>query len=91
MVWQLSISHGALSSLATDNAMSLTFPIEISRDLVAASSQYSQPAMEVHGIGLVSRSYNTSDDPAKRPSTFTELAQHSELLSLLYECNELTC
>lgn len=54
MVWQLSISHGFLSSAAAENAMSFQFPIEISRDLVASASQFSQQAMEVHGIGLVS-------------------------------------
>ena len=54
MVWQLSISHGFLSSAATENAMSFKFPIEISRELVTAASQFSQKTMEVHGIGLVS-------------------------------------
>jgi hypothetical protein len=54
MVWQLSISHGFLSSAAADNAMSFKYPVEISRDLVASASQFSQQAMEVHGIGLVS-------------------------------------
>jgi hypothetical protein len=54
MIWQLSISHGYLSSSATDNAMSFQFPIEVSRDLVAAASQFSQEAMETHGVGLVS-------------------------------------
>lgn len=53
MVWQLSISHGFLSSAAAANAMSFKFPIEISRDLVSFAGQFSQPAMEVHGIGLV--------------------------------------
>lgn len=56
MVWQLSISHGFLSSAAAENAMSFKFPIEISRDLVASASQFSQQAMEVHGIGLVRHS-----------------------------------
>lgn len=59
MIWQLSISHGFLSSAAADNAMSFKFPIEISRDLIAATSQFSQQAMEVHGIGLVSLSHST--------------------------------
>lgn len=54
MVWQLSISHGFLSSAAAENAMSFKYPIEISRDLVASASQFSQQAMEVHGVGLVS-------------------------------------
>lgn len=53
MIWQLSMSQGFLSSVATEHAMSFKFPIEVSRDLVASASQQSQQAMEVHGIGLV--------------------------------------
>lgn len=60
MVWQLSISHGALSSLATDNAMSFNYPIEVSRDLVAATTQSSQSAMEVHGIGLIEKLFDVA-------------------------------
>lgn len=54
MVWQLSISQGFLSSAASENAMSFRYPIEISRDMISAMHQFSQQAMEVHGIGLVS-------------------------------------
>jgi hypothetical protein len=53
MVWQLGISHGFVSSMASYNTMSFNYPIEISRDLLAMSSQFSQQAMEVHGVGLV--------------------------------------
>ena len=58
MVWQLSISHGYLSSAAAESAMSFKYPIEISRDLIAQSSGFSQGSMEVHGIGLVSDTYS---------------------------------
>lgn len=54
MIWQLSISQGYLSSQASDQSMTFNFPIELSRDMVAAASNFSQMAMEVHGIGLVS-------------------------------------
>jgi hypothetical protein len=54
MVWQLAISHGFISSMASDNTLSFRYPIEISRDLVEMSTEFSQHAMEVHGIGLVS-------------------------------------
>lgn len=60
MVWQLSISHGFLSSAAADNAMSFKFPIEISRDLVAAAAQFSQQTMEVHGIGLIEKLFDVA-------------------------------
>lgn len=54
MVWQLCVSHGFVSSMATDNAMKFEYPIEISRDLLSTTRQFSQQAMEVHGVGLVS-------------------------------------
>jgi hypothetical protein len=60
MVWQLSISHGLLSSTAAENAMSFQFPIEISRDLLSATTQYSQQSMEIHGIGLVEKLFDIS-------------------------------
>lgn len=60
MVWQLSISHGFLSSAAADNAMSFKFPIEVSRDLVNSATQFSQPAMEVHGIGLIEKLFDVA-------------------------------
>lgn len=54
MVWQLSMNYGLLSTAASDSAMSFTLPIEISRNLASITSGFSQQAMEVHGIGLVS-------------------------------------
>lgn len=53
MVWQLAISHGFISSMASDNTLSFRYPIDISRDLVEMSNDFSHHAMEVHGIGLV--------------------------------------
>lgn len=58
MIWQLSISNGFLSSASQNNSMSLAYPIEISRELCAMTSQYSIPAMEVHGIGLVEKLFD---------------------------------
>jgi hypothetical protein len=60
MVWQLSISHGYLSSAASDNAMSFKYPIDVSRDLVTATSGFSQAAMEVHGIGLIEKLFDVA-------------------------------
>ena len=54
MVWQLSMSYGFLSSKASVASMTLTYPIELSRDVLVISRQYSQETMEVHGIGFVS-------------------------------------
>jgi len=60
MVWQLSISHGFLSSATPENAMSFKFPIEISRDLVSSASQFSQLSMEIHGIGLIEKLFDVA-------------------------------
>lgn len=54
MLWQLCVSQGLVSSVAADGAMTFKYPIEISRDLLAMTHQFSQHAMEVHGVGLVS-------------------------------------
>ena len=42
--------------------MTFHYPIEIAKDLVAVTSQFSKQSMEVHGIGLVSafQNYGTS-------------------------------
>lgn len=61
MVWQLAISHGFVSSIATDPSMSFKYPIEISRDMTAVLSQFSHEAMETHGVGLVSFNHITSN------------------------------
>lgn len=53
VVWHLSISNRLISSNSPDTFMTFTYPIEIARDLVAVTSQFSKQAMEVHGIGLV--------------------------------------
>ncbi|KAK0281653.1 hypothetical protein LTR91_003879 [Friedmanniomyces endolithicus] len=60
MVWQLSISHGFLSSAAAENAMSFKFPVEVARDLVASTSHFSQQSMEVHGIGLIEKLFDVA-------------------------------
>ena len=53
MTWQLAISHGLVSAMASDNTLSSWFPIETSRDLVEWSAEFSQRAMEVHVSGIV--------------------------------------
>ncbi|KAF2230715.1 hypothetical protein EV356DRAFT_326838 [Viridothelium virens] len=58
VVWQLSISQGFLSSTAVENAMSFKYPIEIARDMMAATRQFSQQAMEIHGVDLVEKIFD---------------------------------
>ncbi|KAF2192543.1 hypothetical protein K469DRAFT_553174 [Zopfia rhizophila CBS 207.26] len=58
MVWQLCVSQGFVSSMTTESAMSFKYPIEISRDLLSMTHQFSQQAMEVHGVGLIEKLFD---------------------------------
>ncbi|KAI9665221.1 MAG: hypothetical protein M1831_002231 [Alyxoria varia] len=60
MTWQLSISHKLLSSMASDESMTFTYPIKISQRLLNDTAQFSQQAMEVHGIGLVKKLFDVA-------------------------------
>ncbi|KAH8595524.1 fungal-specific transcription factor domain-containing protein [Bisporella sp. PMI_857] len=60
MVWQLSIQNGYLSSSHDDPSMTFHYPVEIARDLVAMTSQFSQSSMEVHGIGLIEKLFDVA-------------------------------
>lgn len=60
MVWQLAISHGFISSMSNDNTLSFRYPIDVSRDLVELSSEFSQHAMEIHGIGLIEKLFDVA-------------------------------
>lgn len=52
--WQLSVCQGLVSSVSNDIPLTFKYPIEIARDLLTISHQFSQQSMEVHGVGLVS-------------------------------------
>jgi hypothetical protein len=58
VVWQLCVCQGLVSSVANDNSMTFKFPIQISRDLLTMTHQFSQPAMEVHGVGLIEKLFD---------------------------------
>ncbi|KAF3037156.1 hypothetical protein E8E11_005995 [Didymella keratinophila] len=58
MAWRLWVNQGAMSSVSQDTSMTFKFPIEISRDLLAWTHQFSQPAMEVHGVGLIEKLFD---------------------------------
>lgn len=69
MLWQLCVSQGLVSSVAADNTLTFKYPIEISRDLLSMTHQFSQGAMEVHGVGLVSRTFLRNVHPSCIPSS----------------------
>lgn len=52
--WQLSVCQGLVSSVSNDMPLTFKYPIEIARDLLTISHQFSQQSMEIHGVGLVS-------------------------------------
>lgn len=52
-MWQLCVSQGFVSSMSTEPAMTFKYPLEISRDLLSMTHQFSQQAMESQGVGLV--------------------------------------
>ncbi|RKF58042.1 putative sucrose utilization protein SUC1 [Erysiphe neolycopersici] len=58
MVWQLSMQNGCLSSTNTDPSMTFQYPVDISRDLVSLTSQFSPKSMDVHGIGFIEKLFD---------------------------------
>ncbi|PQE32707.1 C6 zinc finger protein [Rutstroemia sp. NJR-2017a WRK4] len=60
MVWQLSIQNGCLSSNANDPSMTFQYPVDVARDLVQMTSQFSQQSMEVHGVGLIEKLFDVA-------------------------------
>jgi hypothetical protein len=60
MVWQLCVCQGLVNSVSNDTSITFKYPIQISRDLLTMTQQFSQPAMEVHGVGLVSSTAHSS-------------------------------
>lgn len=60
MIWQLSISHRLLSSTASDPSLTFRYPVDLSRALLSETSNYSQQAMEVHGIGLTKKIFDVA-------------------------------
>ncbi|MCJ1438343.1 hypothetical protein MMC27_007731, partial [Xylographa pallens] len=58
VVWQMSTASGCLSSTSTDAFMSFTYPIDVSKEIVAITSRLSPQAIEVHGIGLIEKLFD---------------------------------
>ncbi|KAL5444571.1 hypothetical protein PMIN07_000151 [Paraphaeosphaeria minitans] len=58
MLWQLCVSQGLVSSVTADNTRTFKYPIEVSRDLLSMTHQFSQHAMEVHGVGLIEKLFD---------------------------------
>ena len=55
-VWRLCVCPELVSNVTNDSMPALKGPVEISGDLFSVTHQFSQQAVEVHGVGLVSAS-----------------------------------
>jgi hypothetical protein len=53
-VWQLSFCQGIIGNVPNEPCLTVMYLINISRDLLSMTHQFSQEAMEAHGAGLVS-------------------------------------
>ncbi|CCU82489.1 unnamed protein product [Blumeria hordei] len=58
MVWQLSMQNGCLSSAHEEPSMTFQYPVDISRDLISMTSQFSHQSMDIHGIGLIEKLFD---------------------------------
>ncbi|KAF1841460.1 uncharacterized protein K460DRAFT_408922 [Cucurbitaria berberidis CBS 394.84] len=56
--WQLSVCQGLVGSVSGESPLTFKYPIEISRDLITMTHQFSQQAMEVHGAGLIEKLFD---------------------------------
>lgn len=56
--WQLCVCQGLVSSVTSENILTFKYPIEISRDLLTMTHQFSQQTMEVHGVGLIEKLFD---------------------------------
>ncbi|RKF73149.1 Maltose fermentation regulatory protein MAL13 [Golovinomyces cichoracearum] len=60
MIWQLSMQNGCLSLTHKDPSMTFQYPVDISRDLVSLTSQFSPKSMDVHGIGFIEKLFDVA-------------------------------
>lgn len=58
--WQLCVTQGLVSSVTSDSPLTFKYPIEIARDLLTATHQFSQQSMEVHGAGLIEKLFDVA-------------------------------
>ncbi|KAF1815520.1 hypothetical protein P152DRAFT_371606, partial [Eremomyces bilateralis CBS 781.70] len=99
MVWQLAVSHGFVSSVASDSTLQFRYPIEISRELTEATTEFSRHAIETHGIGLVEKLFDIActltdilafASPAQQQSTAYGLDTNSGRTYLSYMVSLIT-
>ncbi|MCJ1478431.1 hypothetical protein MMC13_007111 [Lambiella insularis] len=60
VIWQMSTASGCLSSTSTDDFLGFTYPIDVSKEVVAITSRLSRQALEVHGVGLIEKLFDVA-------------------------------
>ncbi|KAK5211376.1 hypothetical protein LTR41_002836 [Exophiala xenobiotica] len=97
MVWQLSITHGFLSSTSQNASMTFKYPIEVAKDLIEDIKSLSMNSMELHGIGLIEKIFDVactladviSCVPLSSPTESNEQAPHDHLNAFLNLISQL--
>lgn len=73
MVWQISMQNGYLNNGCEDPNLSFNYPVDISRDLLSMTSQFSPQSIGVNGVSLVCSSVpslaSTHADPHRSRSS----------------------
>lgn len=83
IVWQLSVFNSSLSSGSDNLCMTFQNPVNISRELIALTTSFSQHSKNVHGVDLVCFTYITQHTPP-HTSQLTTPSQAEKLF-------EITC
>ncbi|MCJ1309164.1 hypothetical protein MMC25_002819 [Agyrium rufum] len=58
VVWLLSLESGCLSTQSVHVAMTFTYPIDVSTEVVTLTQQYPVHTMEVHGLGFIEKLFD---------------------------------
>jgi len=61
LIWQLAISKCMLTSAATKESMSLTYPVRLSSSLRSLVSRMSRHDIEIHGSGIKEKLFEMTD------------------------------
>lgn len=87
-VWRIAMSTGHLRSLASEESMSLFFPVQLADRLRQEVTTYSFESIEIHGTGIAQKLFELSDTLADLvlhvpAASLGEYADHIDLLVFL--------
>lgn len=61
LVWQMAMSKCLLSSVASKESLSLSFPVRLSSQLRQLMTRFSKHAIEIHGSGIQQKLFELTD------------------------------